>query len=106
MPPKQQETRSTAQQRQEQQNLATAIGRQVLHALGEPGNFLGVQVRSLWEGHFRANVLVGTDIPSARVAHSYFLVADGAGNILTSAPEMIRRYGAADLCQPVAKGER
>jgi hypothetical protein len=97
MPPKPQEKQSTAQQRQEQQNLATAIGRQVLHALGEPGNFLGVQVRSLWEGHFRANVLVGIDSASARVAHSYFLVADDEGNILTSAPEMLRRYAAADV---------
>lgn len=97
MPPKPQEKQAAAQQRQEQQDLVTAIGRQVMYALGEPGNFLGVQVRSLWEGHFRANVLVGTDIASARVAHSYFLVADGEGNILTSAPEMLRRYGAADV---------
>jgi len=97
MPAKQQETQPSERARQESQNLVAAIGQRVLHALGQPGDLLGVQVRPLWEGHYRANVLVGTDAASARVAHSYFLVADGEGNILTSAPEILRHYGGAGV---------
>ena len=65
---------------------------QVLHALGEPGKLLQVQVRSLWENHFRVNVVVGPDVASARVAHSYFLEAGADGIILASTPEITKRY--------------
>jgi hypothetical protein len=68
------------------------IGGHVLHGLGQPGGLLRVDVRPLWPDHFRVNVLVGSDAASARVAHSYFLVADGAGNILASTPAVTRRY--------------
>ena len=77
---------------QQPQELAATIGRRVLQALGQPGDLLHVQVRSLWEGHYRANVYLGAGTASARVAHSFFLVADGEGNILTSAPEILKRY--------------
>jgi hypothetical protein len=70
----------------------TVIGGHVLHRLGQPGALLRVDVRLLWADHFRVNVHVGPDAASARIAHSYFLVADGAGNILASTPEVIRRY--------------
>lgn len=68
------------------------IGEQVLHALGQPGNLLMVQVRPLWENHYRVNILVGVDVTSARVADSYFLVADGDGQITASTPLLTRRY--------------
>ena len=69
-----------------------AIGRHVLHGLGQPGALLRVDVRHLWEDHFRVNVVIGPDAASARIAHSYFLVADGAGNVLASTPKLTRRY--------------
>ena len=37
-------------------------------------------------------ILVGEDAASTRVAYSYFLVADGEGNILACTPEIIKRY--------------
>jgi hypothetical protein len=69
-----------------------SIGRQVLHALGTPGDLQSVQVRPLWEGHYRVNAYVGADAASARVAHSYFLRCDGDGNISTCSPAIARRY--------------
>jgi hypothetical protein len=73
--------------------LSGLIGGRVLGLLGEPGGLHRVQVRGLWQGHYRVNVLVGADAASARVAHSYFLVAGPDGTILTSSPEITRRYG-------------
>jgi hypothetical protein len=69
-----------------------ALGQHVMLALGRPGDFYGVQVRELWEGHYRVNVLVGPDAASVMVAHSYFLVADGGGNVIASSPPITRRY--------------
>jgi hypothetical protein len=76
----------------EREALEARIGERVIRALGEPGELLAVQVRRLWEDHFRVNVFVGPDAASARVAHSYHLVADTDGNILESTPQITRRY--------------
>ncbi len=84
--------RDEAGDRHRDEALTALIGKQVLHALGEPGDLLRVQVRPLWEGRFRVNVLVGPDAASSRVAHSFFLVADGDGNLLTSTPRITKRY--------------
>jgi hypothetical protein len=75
-----------------QDNLDALLGEQVLHALGEPRDLLRVQVCKLWKLHYRVNVLVGADITSARVAHSYFVVADGDGNIGTADPKIAKLY--------------
>jgi hypothetical protein len=80
------------QEERGRQQLCAAIGKQVLHALGQPGDLHLVQVRHLWEVHFRVNVLVGVDAASAKVAHSYFLEADLEGNIMESSPKITRRY--------------
>jgi hypothetical protein len=72
--------------------LHTVIGEHVIHSLGQPDDLYMVQVRPLWEGHYRVNVFVGADAASLKVAHSYFLVADGDGNILTSTPKVTRQY--------------
>ncbi len=69
-----------------------AIGSHVLRTLGEPDGLRWVHVRPLWADCYRVNVLVGADAASVRVAHSYFLVADHDGNVLTSTPEITRRY--------------
>ena len=71
--------------------LTDAIGRRVLQALGRPHDLQQVQVRRLWENHYRVNVFVG-DAGAARVAKSYFLVADGDGAILTASPTITKQY--------------
>jgi hypothetical protein len=38
------------------------------------------------------NVFVGDDAASLKVAHSYFLQADGDGRVLTSSPAITRAY--------------
>jgi hypothetical protein len=83
------------QERAEQhrrETLDALIAEQVLHALGKPGDLLKVQVRPLWEDYCRVNVWVGVDAVSARVAHSYFLVADGDGGVRASTPGITRQY--------------
>ncbi len=74
------------------QQRATLISKQVLRALGQPASLLMVQVRLLWEDHYRANVFIGAEVTSSTVAHSYFLVTDPGGTILTSAPPITRQY--------------
>jgi hypothetical protein len=64
----------------------------VINSLGQPGNLHMVQVRNLWEDHYRVNVFVGSDAGSAKVAHSYFLVTDVNGNIVTSNPKITKKY--------------
>jgi len=72
--------------------LNAIVGEQVLHALGEPAGLLMVQVRPLWERRYRVNVFTGGDAASALVAHSYFVVADGEGNVLEATPTIRRQY--------------
>jgi hypothetical protein len=38
------------------ETLNALVREQVLHALGEPEGLLNVQVRPLWEGHFRVKI--------------------------------------------------
>src|SRR2546430_1912890 len=73
--------------------LNALIGQEVLRALGGPADLLRVQVRQVWEDHYRVNVFVGASAASARVAHSFFLGADGNGTILASTPKITRQYG-------------
>jgi hypothetical protein len=72
--------------------LDAVIGKQVMHTLGQPDDLHRVQVHQLWEDHYRVNVIVGVDAASARVANSFFLVADGDGNIVASTPQITRQY--------------
>jgi hypothetical protein len=72
--------------------LEALIGEQVLKVLGQPRDLLRVQVRNLWPGNYRVNVLLGADMASARVAHSYFLAADDDGNIVSSVPPIVKQY--------------
>ena len=65
---------------------------QLLRALGRPTMPYRVEVRHLWENHYRANVFVGVDAASTRIAHSFFLTADEDGNIVASAPDITRKY--------------
>jgi hypothetical protein len=66
--------------------MDSLIGRRLLDALGKPADTYRVQVRRLWEGHYRVTLFAGMDPASTRIAGSYFLVVDGEGSILTSTP--------------------
>jgi hypothetical protein len=74
------------------ETLSALLAEQVVHILGEPKDLHKVQVRPLWGNYFRVNVLVGKDASSVRVANSYFLKADGDGNIVESTPKITRQY--------------
>jgi hypothetical protein len=87
-----QKQRSKEQETQDLQQVNALVGKQVMETLGRPRNLLGVQVRQLWEDHYRVNVLTGADSTSVTVAHSYFLVVDSAGNILAATPRIGREY--------------
>ena len=65
-----------------------AIRSHVLRTLGRPAGLLRVEVRRLWEDHYRVNVFIGVDAASATISHSYFLVADAAGNVTASTPKL------------------
>ncbi len=91
-PTKQQDKQEKEQRKQERHLLNAVIGKHVMHTLGEPGELRTVQVRPLWDDHYRVNVLVGPDAASVKVAHSYFLVADGQGNVVTSTPRITKQY--------------
>jgi len=95
MPAEQQSKRQAEPKKQERERLDAALGKHVLHALGQPGELQRVQVRRLWDDHYRVNVLVGLDAASARVANSYFLVVDGDGAIVAATPAITRQYGSA-----------
>jgi predicted NBD/HSP70 family sugar kinase len=75
-----------------QNSLNDIIGEQLIHCVGSPSDLFRVHVRPLWKDHYRVNVFVGKDATSALIASSYFLRADGEGNILTSSPEISKRY--------------
>ena len=91
---------STTQQSEQRKDLKqhqrdtlnALIGEQVMHTLGEPRDLLRVQVRRLWKNHYRVNVFVGPDAASAKVGQSYFLQADGDGNIVQSTPTITKHY--------------
>jgi hypothetical protein len=76
----------------QRETLYDLIGERLIHTLGAPDNLLKVQVRQLWDDHYRANVFVGADASSAKVAHSYFLVVDADGNVLSSTPQIAKLY--------------
>jgi hypothetical protein len=72
--------------------LEAAVRGNVLSELGRPPGPHRVQVRLVWGDRYRVNVFVGLDTSSPRVAHSYFLQADGDGKVLTSTPAITRAY--------------
>ncbi len=65
---------------------------QLLQTLGRPADLYQVEVRHLWDDRYRANVLVGAEAVSLRVAHSFFLAVDEDGNIMASTPDITRKY--------------
>jgi hypothetical protein len=92
MPTTPQSAQDRGKEQRERERLTALIGEWVLHTLGRPGGLYCVQVRHLWEDHYRVNILVGQDAASSKVAHSYFLAANRDGDIVASTPEITRRY--------------
>ena len=92
-------------EKQERQQLSAKIGDHVLRTLGQPSGLHRLQIRQLWKDRYRVNVLVGVDVVSAKVAHSYFVVADGDGNIITSTPKIKREYRPSTPTPAVAEGD-
>jgi hypothetical protein len=80
------------QKHQERQQLSVVIGRHIMNAVGLPTDLHRVDVRPLWDDRYRVNILLGVDAASARIAHSYFLVTDGSGNIVDSVPKITKEY--------------
>jgi hypothetical protein len=76
----------------ERETLSDVIREQVLHALGEPMDLRHVQVRKVWDDHYRVNVIVGNNASSVTLAHSYFLVVDGDGRLIGSTPKITKLY--------------
>ncbi len=92
MPTKQQDQQPIDPQKQQHAQRNANIGKQVIRALGQPGDLHRVQVRSLWESHYRVNIFVGVDATSATIANSYFLVVDSDDNIVESTPKIAKQY--------------
>lgn len=92
MTTKQQDPQYTTGEKQGYPKRDAVIGKHVLHTLGQPNDFQSVQVRHLWGDHYRVNVFAGVDVASAKVTHSYFLIADSNGNVVESTPKITRRY--------------
>jgi hypothetical protein len=85
--------RERARQKEQEGGLLEAVIRDsVLSELGRPRGLVRVQVKCVWGDCYRVNVFVGADAASAKVAHSYFLEADGDGKVLTSSPAITRAY--------------
>jgi hypothetical protein len=71
---------------------SSALKEQIIAALGKPANLLKVVARPLWQRCFRVNVFVGENAATAKIANSYFVEADPAGNILESNPKITKQY--------------
>lgn len=71
------------------EGLVTAA---VMRTLGRPADLLRTSARRVSGNTYRVNVFVGPHAASARIAHSFYLEADGDGNILTSSPPVTKSY--------------
>jgi hypothetical protein len=82
----------TMAERDKRETVTNLIREQVMHALGTPFDLRHVQVRKVWDDHYRVNVIVGEAADALRVANSYFLKVDGDGRLLASTPQITKQY--------------
>jgi hypothetical protein len=68
------------------------ISQHVIQALGTPSDLRNVQVRKVWDDHYRVNVLVGVNAGSVKVANSYLVVTDSDGGVIGSTPKIVKQY--------------
>jgi hypothetical protein len=92
MPTAMQDKQQAEQAKQTHEQRSSVIVGQLLKDLGRPTALYRVEVRHLWDNHYRANIFVGADAASTRVAHSFFVLADEHGNIIASTPAIRRKY--------------
>jgi hypothetical protein len=93
MPTKQEQKQRTEQESRDSQSaLAAVIRENVMNDLGRPTDLYQVQVCPLWNNNYRVNVFVGANAACVKVAHSFFLAADGDGKVLDSTPRIAKRY--------------
>lgn len=92
MATKQQAKQHAEQEHQQDEKRSALIGGEVIRRLGQPEGLRRVDVRQLWECRYRVNVLVGENNATARVLHSFFLVTDGDGNVVSAEPKLSRQY--------------
>jgi hypothetical protein len=78
--------------RHERDTLHTLIEEQVMHTLGAPNDLHKVQVRRLWQHHYRVNIFTGLDAMSGRIANSYFVEVNGDGKIVATRPTITKLY--------------
>ena len=72
--------------------LNNVIKEQVINALGKPIDLRDIQIRKVWDEHYRVNVIVGADASAVRIAHSYFLVIDSVGSVISATPNITKLY--------------
>ena len=92
-PPAERDEEAEARDRAARQ-LAAAVCQAVLSGLGRPADLLSVTARQVAGHCYRVNVVTGADPTGARIAHSFFVTADGDGNLLASSPPLTRVYPA------------
>ena len=78
--------------RDEREALENLIREQVIHTLGKPIDLRNVQVRKVWDNHYRVNIIVGEHAGSVRVANSYLVGIDGEGKVVTATPKITKQY--------------
>jgi hypothetical protein len=92
MPTKQEREPPNEAEQTKHAAVSARIGEQVIHTLGKPVDLLLVQVRKLWDNHYRVNVLVGADAVTFKIANSYFVEGDNDGVIVKSTPKIAKLY--------------
>ena len=91
MPPVQTGEPGRNKENRDGEQLKSVIRNRVLRSLGEPGGLGRVQVRALWDNYYRVNIFIEENPGCIRIAGSYFVEADDAGNIVASTPELTMR---------------
>ena len=80
------------EQTPERPSPTAVIRASVTTSLGRPPGLYRVVVVPLWPGHYRVNVLTGTDAASVCIPHSYFVKAGDDGAIISASPPIARLY--------------
>jgi len=76
----------------EREKLDNLVRKQVIAALGTPVDLRSVQVRKVWDDHYRVNVLVGVNATSVKIANSYFLTIASDGSLIAATPNITKLY--------------
>jgi len=73
-------------------SLDTMIRDAIITSLGRPPGLYRVAVLPLWQGHYRVNVLTGSDATSVCIPHSYFVTTGDDGAIISASPPIVRLH--------------